>query len=140
MMVHSTENVISLETKLQRYKIIKQQLNDSLIIFKANRTGLFYELFGEDAKKAGQLLHLPLFKRTKGNSIPYLFLGKRDMEKLQSHPSIHYHIFDYPTRNIDGQQFGLLDLEKVKQAQIQQRLIVLKNLRETEAKHLYRSL
>jgi DNA mismatch repair protein MutS len=48
---------------MEQYQAIKNQNPDSLLLF---RLGDFYELFGEDAKEASQLLGLTLTARTSG--------------------------------------------------------------------------
>lgn len=54
---------------LQQYLDIKAEHNDCILFF---RLGDFYEMFGEDAKLASQLLDITLTSREagKGNRIP----------------------------------------------------------------------
>src|ERR1700741_4122422 len=58
----------SLTPMIQQYRELKARDPDALLLF---RMGDFYEMFGEDAERAGALLGLTVTSRDKGpNAIP----------------------------------------------------------------------
>jgi DNA mismatch repair protein MutS len=57
---------------MKQYTSIKEQYSDAILLF---RLGDFYEMFGEDAKKASSVLQITLTTRDKGKENPMPMCG-----------------------------------------------------------------